>query len=234
MSTDRSSLGFGGGRPGQVVLSDDHRALAESLASLPGVMVGVVTEGLVPLYSNQAAAEGFLGPGGRPSVYLDVPLDAFLPPAWVAEARRVMAELIVSGRPAIIRTLWRDRQALTWVTPLPAEGPGPRLFLVVARFVSGIDEKNVSASTDCLRIESRLVRLETLDVLSPRELEVLALLGKGLSVKEVAAMLHRAESTVERHRDSIHAKLGVHDRVGLAEIAARAGLKVDDAQRPRA
>ena len=48
--------------------------------------------------------------------------------------------------------------------------------------------------------------------LTPREVEVLELLAKGFSYKEVAADLHISYSTVQRHIESIYRKLHVHSR----------------------
>lgn len=48
--------------------------------------------------------------------------------------------------------------------------------------------------------------------LTPREVEVLELLVKGFSYKEVAADLHISYSTVQRHIESIYRKLHVHSR----------------------
>ncbi len=82
-------------------------------------------------------------------------------------------------------------------------------------------------------VESQMIELGPLDVLTPRELEVLALIGQGLSLKEIASALYRTVKTVEKHRAAIGMKLAAHDRVKLAEIANRAGLTTRDAARER-
>ena len=81
--------------------------------------------------------------------------------------------------------------------------------------------------------ESEIVNFGELDVLTPKELEVLALLGQGLRLKEIAAVLHRSPKTIDNHRTSIGRKLKLADRVDLAQVAAEAGLQVRDAQRKR-
>lgn len=63
-----------------------------------------------------------------------------------------------------------------------------------------------------------------LDVLTPRETEVLKLIAEGASTREIAAALTVAESTVENHRTNILAKLGMRDRVELTRFAIRVGL----------
>jgi DNA-binding CsgD family transcriptional regulator len=69
---------------------------------------------------------------------------------------------------------------------------------------------------------------ESIAQLSKRELEVLALLGKGMSVPQVAEVLHRSARTVESHRLSIGKKLGVRNRSELTRFAIRAGLVTPD------
>jgi DNA-binding NarL/FixJ family response regulator len=63
-----------------------------------------------------------------------------------------------------------------------------------------------------------------LDVLTPRETEVLKLIAEGASTREIATALTVAESTVENHRTNILAKLGMRDRVELTRFAIRVGL----------
>lgn len=57
--------------------------------------------------------------------------------------------------------------------------------------------------------------------LSPREREVLRLIGRGASNKEIAAALHLAEGTVKNHVTRVIEKLGVEGRTQAA-LRARA------------
>lgn len=60
--------------------------------------------------------------------------------------------------------------------------------------------------------------------LSGRELEVLALVAKGLSNKEIGAQLNVVEGTIKVHLKNILAKLGVSDRTQAILIAVKRGI----------
>jgi len=63
-----------------------------------------------------------------------------------------------------------------------------------------------------------------LAVLTPRELDVLALLTKGLTNANIATRLTLSEHTVHRHVTSILRKLGQPSRAAAAALASRHGL----------
>ncbi len=60
--------------------------------------------------------------------------------------------------------------------------------------------------------------------LTPRELQVLALVASGLSDGEIATSLVISKKTVSVHVSSIKAKLGASSRVKIASIALRESL----------
>ena len=60
--------------------------------------------------------------------------------------------------------------------------------------------------------------------LTPREQEVVKLVAEAHTNKEIAAILHLSEKTVESHRGRVLQKLGMRDRVELVRYAIRRGL----------
>ncbi|HEV2068335.1 MAG TPA: response regulator transcription factor [Acidimicrobiales bacterium] len=62
------------------------------------------------------------------------------------------------------------------------------------------------------------------EVLTPRELDVLRLLGRGLSNRQLAAELFVSEKTVKTHVSSILTKLRLADRTQAALWAVKRGL----------
>ncbi|HXG97676.1 MAG TPA: response regulator transcription factor, partial [Gemmatimonadales bacterium] len=59
--------------------------------------------------------------------------------------------------------------------------------------------------------------------LTPRERQVLQLVGEGKSTKQIAEVLHISVKTAEFHRGRLMKKLDVHDTANLVRYAIREG-----------
>jgi two-component system response regulator NreC len=68
----------------------------------------------------------------------------------------------------------------------------------------------------------------TADGLTDREREVLRLVSQGHTGKEIAEGLEISPRTVDRHRQSLMAKLDLHTRAALIKYAVRKGLLDSD------
>jgi len=67
-----------------------------------------------------------------------------------------------------------------------------------------------------------------LDVLTPRQREILRLIAEGHSTKQMAAQLDVSIKTVETHRALLMDRLGIHDIAGLVRFAVRVGIVQGD------
>lgn len=107
---------------------------------------------------------------------------------------------------------------------VPAE-----LFAYVRGVARGEAAISASSATALMREFARLstadvVEIPDIEVLTPREREVLALVARGLTNKEIAAALDISEYTARNHLRHILRKLNLHNRTQLAAYAVRAGL----------
>ncbi len=70
-----------------------------------------------------------------------------------------------------------------------------------------------------------------LDELTPRELEILRLVGTGKSNAEIAAELVIGETTVKTHVARVQMKLGLRDRIQAVVLAYEAGIVTPNRRR---
>lgn len=74
------------------------------------------------------------------------------------------------------------------------------------------------------RAGRRAAAREKVAGLTPREREVLSLLGGGLTNGQIARRLHVVEGTVKAHVSSVLSRLGVENRAAAAVVAHEAGV----------
>ncbi len=73
-------------------------------------------------------------------------------------------------------------------------------------------------------LQAKLPAKEMKQLLSPREMEILVLLGEGLVKKEIAHRLNISYTTVDTHVTHIYEKLGVRNAPSAVNQAHRLGL----------
>jgi two-component system, NarL family, response regulator LiaR len=155
-------------------------------------------------------------------------MDLVMPGVDGIEAMRRLRRQVPSAR-AIVLTSFVDEERI-----LPAIRAGAAGYLIknvdpqeLARAVrmaadgeTLIDPTVASRLVEVLADEHDAPRPEQL---TPREQEVLELIGRGYSNKRIAFELGVAEKTVKNHVSHVLSKLGVADRTQAALYAARVG-----------
>jgi len=84
-----------------------------------------------------------------------------------------------------------------------------------------LKEVRVSVPAEPFALNSK--KLEELEI-TPRELEILELIAKGLSNREIAEKLFVSENTVKTHSSRVFDKLGAKRRTQAAQLGKEFGL----------
>ena len=132
-------------------------------------------------------------------------------------ALRAHALAFAAGSAVLLATWWLTRDP----TPAPSdEGAGYYWAVWVVLAWAGLLALHVARSR--LRPPARAKLAPALDTLTPREREILALVGQGRANKEIAAELGISERTARTHVSHVLRKLGVSSRTQAALLATRA------------
>jgi DNA-binding NarL/FixJ family response regulator len=215
----------------RVLAADDQRVIREGLAMLLGLLPGVQVVGTAANGEEALAMAGEL----RPDVIL---MDLRMPKVDGVEAtRRLRAShpeikivvlttyaddrsVIEALRAGALGYLTKDagaeeiRQALQRV----ADGQASLDPAVQMHLIEAITTTNAASETPAAPAA------ELPDGLTPREAEVLGLIGAGLSNAEIAAKLFVSEATVKSHVNHMLPKIGARDRAQAVGYAYRHGL----------
>jgi DNA-binding NarL/FixJ family response regulator len=194
-------------RAPRVVLADDDILLREGLASLldrSGFdVVGQAGDGVELLAQVRSA---------RPELAI---IDIRMPPGQATEGLRA-AQVIRAELPGTAIIVLSAHVEVEEAMELLAGGQGTGYLLKsrvtdVAEFIETVGRIAAGGSVVDPSLVQELIRArrrrDPLDVLSPREREVLALMAEGASNAGIAGRLFVTEGTVEKHVRSILTKL---------------------------
>jgi NarL family two-component system response regulator LiaR len=199
----------------RVLIADDHAVVRQGLRAFLDLqedveVVGEAADGAEALEAAERLA---------PDVVL---IDLVMPGVDGIEAIRGLRERAPAAR-AIVLSSFIDDEKL-----FPAVRAGAAGYVLKdvqpQELVEAIRTVHGGGALLHPRVASRLLEEMATDPLTPREREVLSLIGRGMANKVIARELSLSEKTVKAHVSSILSKLGVSDRTQAALYAVRAGL----------
>ncbi|MFD9610699.1 response regulator [Streptomyces sp. NPDC059083] len=215
--------------PLRIVVADDQASIREGLAIMLDLLPGI------EVVATAADGEEALAQVGRhhPDAVL---MDLHMPRLDGVEATRRLAREHPGVAVVVLTTYVDDTSVLT------ALRAGARSYLS-----KDADRADIAAALHAARSglavldprargallagadgerAARAVLREgpSPDGLTARESEVLALMARGLSNREIGATLFLSNNTVKTHINRIFAKTGCRDRVAAAHYARRHGL----------
>jgi DNA-binding NarL/FixJ family response regulator len=158
----------------------------------------------------------------KPDVIL---MDLRMPKADGVAAIKQLQNELPGARVLVLTTYDSDADILRAVEAgatgyLLKDTPREELFDAIRAAAQGKSTLALSAAT----LLMSKVRSPADKTLSAREFEVLRLVAKGASNKEIARSLQISEATVKSHLIHIFAKLGVTDRTAAVTLALERGL----------
>jgi DNA-binding NarL/FixJ family response regulator len=218
----------------RVLAVDDQRVVREGLAMLLGLLPDIEVVGTAADGEEALTLAGEL----RPDVIL---MDLRMPRVDGVEATRRLRASHPEIKVVVLTTYADDRSvidalragALGYLTKdagadeirqalqRVASGQASLDPAVQMHLVEAIATAATAATTD---VTSAPAASQLPDGLTPREVEVLGLIGAGLSNTEIAAQLFVSEATVKSHVNHMLPKIGARDRAQAVGYAYRHGL----------
>lgn len=209
-----------------ILLVDDHTIVRQGLRAL------LLSEGDISIVAEaQTGREAVeLASQHNPKIVI---MDLAMPRLNGAEATRQILKAVPSTRVIVLSTYGDDehvQQALS---------AGAAAYLLkqtaaedVVQAIREVLNGNAYFSPAIAKRLREQTRQEPGDVqqsrpdveLTQREAEVLQLIAEGYANKQIAAELNLSVKTVEKHRQQVMQKLGIHNIAGLVRHAAAKGI----------
>jgi DNA-binding NarL/FixJ family response regulator len=208
----------------RVLLADDHAlvraGLAQLLRNMPGVeVVGEASDG------DEVVA---LGHALQPDLVL---MDISMPKrnglqacAALTEAQKTLRVVVLSMHTDlqyVRKALQSGATGYLLKDAAPAE-----LHEAIETVMQGRTYLSTAVSQGMLRdaVQGLQTPVSDLSALTSRQREVLTLVAKGMSTKEIAIALDLSVKTVDSHRTNLMGLLHIHEVTGLVRYAIRHGL----------
>ncbi|HZA82533.1 MAG TPA: response regulator transcription factor [Actinomycetes bacterium] len=204
--------------PIRLVVADDHPVVRDGLRAMLATQPDMELVGEAATGSEAVERARAL----RPDVVLmDLQMPELDGPAAIATLR----EQAPGARVLVLTTFGTDADITRAVDAgatgyLLKDAPREQLFGAIRAAARGEAVLSPSVAT---RVLGRM-RAPAEEALSPRELEILQAVARGLSNKDIGRRLYVSEATVKTHLLRVFSKLGVDDRTAAVTVALERGI----------
>jgi DNA-binding NarL/FixJ family response regulator len=204
--------------PIRLLIADDHPVVRDGLRAMLATQPDMELVGEAATGTEAVAQARAL----RPDVVLmDLQMPGLDGPGAIATLREQAPEVRV-----LVLTTYGTDADITRAVDAGATGyllkdaPREQLFGAIRAAARGESVLSPSVAT---RVLGRM-RAPAEEALSPRELEILGAVARGLSNKDIGRRLYVSEATVKTHLLRVFSKLGVDDRTAAVTVALERGI----------
>ncbi|MDB4898028.1 MAG: two-component response regulator [Firmicutes bacterium] len=204
----------------RVLLVDDHKLVREGLKIYLGTEPGIAVIGEAEDGASAAQVAAQL----KPDVIL---MDLMMPGSDGIEGTRLCLAASPASRVIVLTSMPDDERVMPAIRAgalsyLLKDVSAEELAAAIRGAAVGKPTLHPMAATRMMQELSAPPRkVSALDEVSPRELEVLQLIAKGKSNKEIGEQLFIGERTVKTHVSHLLEKLQMQDRTQLAIYAVQ-------------
>jgi DNA-binding NarL/FixJ family response regulator len=205
-------------RPIRLLIADDHPVVRDGLRAMLATQPDMELIGEAATGTEAVAQARAL----RPDVVL---MDLQMPDLDGPGAIATLREQAPVVRVLVLTTYGTDADITRAVDAgatgyLLKDAPREQLFAAIRAAARGESVLSPSVAT---RVLGRM-RAPAEEALSPRELEILQAVARGLSNKDIGRQLYVSEATVKTHLLRVFSKLGVDDRTAAVTVALERGI----------
>ena len=202
----------------RILITDDHPVVREGLS---GMLAGQADFEVIGLAADGETAVKMHGSLAPDVTLMDLRMTGL---DGVGAIKAIKAQQ-PSSRIIVLTTYDSDADILRAIEAgatgyLLKDAPREELFRAIRAAAKG---ESVLAPAVAARLMTRM-RAPAEENLSAREIEVLQLVAKGASNKEIGKSLHISTATVKTHLIHIYGKLGVDDRTAAVTTALEKGI----------
>ena len=202
----------------RLLIADDHPVVRDGLRAMLATQPDMELLGEAATGTEAVTQARAL----RPDVVLmDLQMPGLDGPGAIATLREQAPEVRV-----LVLTTYGTDADITRAVDAGATGyllkdaPREQLFGAIRAAARGESVLSPSVAT---RVLGRM-RAPAEEALSPRELEILQAVARGLSNKDIGRQLYVSEATVKTHLLRVFSKLGVDDRTAAVTVALERGI----------